>query len=195
MRNLKVANNIYPVGVTGEFNKEKDYLYSLGKIQVKLIQIMKYCRKYNKEVVLFLDENTPFEFYHYFYSQGLTIRPVLKEIGNSDSLHIVHTDDIKQFLDETCEVIFVVCTKEDKELFDFEKPTKYYLLKDKINNKKIITKDPNETLKKVIQKIKPKSDPYGIFFHELLYQKQPLTYYAEVMDTMPDINTLNDRSF
>ncbi len=195
MKNLKASTSLYPIGITGEFNGDKNYLNSFSKIQVKLIQIISYCRKYNKEVVLYLDESTPFAFYHFFYAQGLSIRPVLKEDEESTSQNIIHTDNIHKFLDDNCNYIIILCDKEDKDLFEFEKPTQYYYLKDKLPSEKIITKDPNSTLKQVVQHIKPKSDPYGVFFHEELYQRVPFTYYEQIMQTKPDLNALANREF
>lgn len=196
MKELASTSNVYNVGITGHFKSNYPYhLNVLGEISKKLIQIISYCKKYNYEVSVYLDENAPFSFYKLLFAQGLMVKPVMQNENNVVQANHIETPNINDFLNRNCSYIMVICDKETKDDFDFEKPHKFYIEKPLMDKGSRLTPDPSVTLREAIYKARQNSDPYAAFFHEKLYTTTPFNYYDQIMQTKPDPNTLTEREF
>lgn len=196
MKTLSSVSNLYKIALTGKFDEQHgNYLNAIGNLQKKIMQITGYCKTYDKTVVLYLDESTPFFFYNFLRQLNVTVIPVLESDKEDENLNSVETKSPKAFFENNCEFILVVCTKETKDDFEFETPTKFFILQSVDTRIAQQVKDPNITLKDAVQKVKQMSDPYNMFWHDLLYEIVPFNYYDEIMQTKPDLNALTDREF
>lgn len=193
---MKVLSSVrkpeYRVGLTGKFVPDGEYYAAVILLNRKLIQIIKYCEKHGREVVVFIDQNVPAFFYGFLYTLGVKIRIIQDEPVMPSSPNI-EVADIFEYITENCDVTVIIKRKDDDLDTDNEKIILIY------NEKKVkdirLRIDPREPVKKFVRSLPKNNDPYAVFYHEDLFERVPYNHWEEVMDQMPDIRDPFDREF
>lgn len=195
MRILASHSNEYKVGLTGQF--DKNIAYTVYDILAKLNQIHLYCKKWRKPVIIYVDEKCPAYLYKFMNTQGYKIIPVLKGEDNRSSYN-EYAPDIHEFMENTCDVVVIVCTKEGKHDFEFDTEKSYVRIKKEIPHSRKPSKtieNPNENVRSFVKKANKDGDPYSAFSHEPLWERIPYNHWNEVMDTMEDNRDNQNRQF
>lgn len=192
MKTLASVANDYKVGLTGKFIARGDYYSVLPKLNSKLMQIQLYCKRYGKVVVVYIDQNVPAFFYGFIYQLGLSVK-IVQDDSVPNSSPNVFAEDIKKYLEDTCDVTLIVRQKEDE--IEFEGDFIDFIYTKKSSKEPFLTEDPRTPVKEYVKKMPVDSDPYAVFYHEDLFERVPYDRWNEVVDQMPDIRDPTSREF
>lgn len=182
--------NTYYAGLDGVFSASSpaDQTYISRVIVKRLMQLALYCSKYKKQLMLIINTSAvPDYVVSYAATLGIPITCVVSSHNDYVTGDYYYVENPSKFLADTTSVVYVLKpkgadynleTEREVDLEELEYPIKKV-------QPSTLTKDPNSVVVKYKVKMKPNSDPYGVFDLGEQGERIPNDYYNQMIEQMP----------